>query len=243
MPADTIQIRRITPPDIPQMARLASTAYFNSPLSQFLSPYRQTYPGDFTRRFLHMMRARYFNPRCIGFVAVPVSDPATPVAYAQFIRLGDDKAAKALIAAQSSIWNTLRRWCVAVRTWIETLVWPDRSGDAEAVAEFDKAVEDDNLRYWESPQMKGLYGERWHAQSVVVSGDWRRRGIGRRLMGEVLRRAQEEGVVVGLEASEDGERLYRSLGFELRGRFCMALGDEDGDVGGIMMWRPDGGLD
>ncbi|KAB8261553.1 acyl-CoA N-acyltransferase [Aspergillus pseudonomiae] len=240
---DTVQIRRITPPDIPQMAQLASTAYFHTPLSQFLSPHRHTYPADFTRRFAQSMRARYYNPRCIGFVAVSASDPGTPVGYAQFIRLGEDKAARDLIAAQSSIWNTLRRWWVTVRTWIETLVRPDRSVDADAVAEFEKAVEEDNVRFWESAEMKRLYGERWHAQSVVVSADWRRRGIGRRLMGEAMRRAQEEGVVVGLEASGDGEQLYRSLGFELRGRFCMILGSEDGNVGGIMMWRPTGEVD
>ncbi|KAF5861584.1 hypothetical protein ETB97_012834, partial [Aspergillus alliaceus] len=54
----------------------------------------------------------------------------------------------------------------------------------------------------------------------------------------VLKRAGEEGVVVGLEASEDGERLYRSLGFELRGRFSMLVADIE--EGGVMMWRPKG---
>ncbi|KAE8313386.1 acyl-CoA N-acyltransferase [Aspergillus transmontanensis] len=240
MTTETIQIRRMTRPDIPYMAHLASTTYFNSPLSQFLSPYRHTYPEDFTQRFVQMIRARYFNPRCIGFVAVSASNPDIPVAYAQFIRLGNDNAARDLITAQTSIWNTLRRWYVTVQTWIENLLWPDRSGDADAVRRFEKSAEVDGLRFWESEEMKRLYGERWHAQSVVVSGDWRRRGIGRRLMGEVLRRAQEDGVVVGLEASEDGEKLYRSLGFELRGRFSLLLGGQDG--GGIMMWRPKGGL-
>ncbi|KAE8139073.1 acyl-CoA N-acyltransferase [Aspergillus pseudotamarii] len=240
MTTDTIQIRRMTLPDIPYMAQLASTTYFNTPLSQFLSPYRHTYPEDFTRYFGHRIRARYFNPRCIGFVAVSASNPGLPVAYAQFIRLGNDEAARRLIAAQSSIWKTLCRWCMTAWVWIENILRPDRSVDSDAVGRLEKSAEADDLRFWGSDEMKRLYGERWHAQSVVVSADWRRRGIGRRLMGEALRRAQEDGVVVGLEASEDGEKLYRSLGFELRGRFSLLLGGEA--EGGIMMWRPKEGL-
>jgi ribosomal protein S18 acetylase RimI-like enzyme len=96
------------------------------------------------------------------------------------------------------------------------------------------AMVDDHL-FWVSEDMKLKYGNRWHVQSLVVSSEYQRRGLGRMLMSEVLQRAQDEGVVVGLEASPDGEKLYRSLGFELRGRFCFNCADEEG---GIMMWSP-----
>jgi ribosomal protein S18 acetylase RimI-like enzyme len=101
--------------------------------------------------------------------------------------------------------------------------------------QFDASAEIDERMFWESDEMKARYRERWHVQSVVVSSKYQRRGLGRMLMSEVLRRAQEDGVVVGLEASGDGENLYRSLGFELRGRFSMNLGEV---VGGVMMWSP-----
>ncbi|KAE8372130.1 acyl-CoA N-acyltransferase [Aspergillus bertholletiae] len=235
---DTIQIRRMQPPDITYMAGLASTAYFHTPLSQFLSPHRHTYPDDFRRGFVQRIRARYYNPRCVGFVAVEASNPAVPVGYAMFSRLGNDTAARKLVAAQSSIWNTLQRWYVTVSIWVENLLWPDRSMDRAACRTFENATEADSMRFWDSEDMKKLYGERWHAQSVVVSGDFRRRGIGKKLMGEVLQRAQAEGVVVGLEASEDGGKLYRSLGFELRGQFSLVL--EEYGASGVMMWRPTG---
>lgn len=224
--------------DIPHMAQIASKSYFNTPLSAYISPLRHTYPEDFNRRFVQMIRARYYNPRSIGFVAVSASKPELPIAYAQFIRLGNDEAARRLIAAQRTVWGTVMGWVVGIWHRIENWVWPDRSVDVKAVGNFARAVEVDDKKFWESEEMKGLYGERWHAQSVVVSEGWRRRGIGAMLMGEVLKRAGEEGVVVGLEASEDGERLYRSLGFELRGRFSMLVADIEG--GGIMMWRPKG---
>ncbi|KAB8069531.1 acyl-CoA N-acyltransferase [Aspergillus leporis] len=235
-PDETIRIRRIQRPDIPIMAQIAATAYLYSDLNNFLCPYRFTYLNDYTHRFVQMIRARYFNPRCIGFVAVCSSNPNIPVGYAQFIRLGNDEAARRLIAAQSSFWQTLQGWCVGIWTWIEKLIWPDRSTDNEALRKFMAMAEIDDQRFWESPEMREKYGNRWHAQSVVVSEAFERRGIGRRLMGEVLQRAQREGVVVGLEASEDGEKLYRALGFELRGRFNMTLGSGGG---GIMMWTPE----
>ncbi len=55
-------------------------------------------------------------------------------------------------------------------------------------------------------------------------------------MGEVTRRAQEEGVPVGLESSAAGELLYRSVGFELLGRF--EKGDFEQGKGGVMMYKP-----
>jgi ribosomal protein S18 acetylase RimI-like enzyme len=82
---------------------------------------------------------------------------------------------------------------------------------------------------------------RWHAQSVVVLPEWQRRGIGKRLMAEVLRRAERDGVMVGLESSVKGEGLYRKLGFELLGRFTTEADALEGaDKGGVMAWYPEG---
>lgn len=217
------------------MARIASTEYFDSPLTAFLCPHRHKYPNDVVRRFARMMHGRYLDPRSIGFVAVSAAAPGIPVGYAQFIRLGDDKAAKRLVAEQAAFWRTVKRWWFGLWSWIENLVWPDRSVDMGALRVLHASAEVDDWKYWQSDEMKARYQARWHVQSLVVSSEYQRRGLGRMLLTEALRRAQDEGVVVGLEASEDGEKLYRSLGFELRGRFSANFGDE---LGGIMMWSP-----
>lgn len=217
------------------MARIASTEYFDSPLNSFLCPHRHKYPNDLVRRFVQMMQSRFLNPRCIGFVAVSAAAPGIPIGYAQFIRLGNDEAARRLVSEQASLWRSVKRWWLSLRTWIVNLVWPDRSVDRDAMRAFDASAEVDNRKFWESDEMKAKYQERWHVQSLVVSSQYQRRGLGRMLMNEVLRRAQDDGVVVGLEASGDGEKLYRSLGFGLRRRFSMNFGEE---VGGIMMWSP-----
>ncbi|KAJ5937167.1 hypothetical protein N7454_004822 [Penicillium verhagenii] len=234
---EKVLIRRMQSSDIPILGPLSATAYINDPLNTFLFPHRLEYPNHIIRRFAQGIQARYLNPRTISFVAVDLANPSMPVAYAQFVRLGDDKAALQLIANQQSFGRLLKAWWFKIRAAIENLFWPDRSIDPDAMRTLKKAADADKELYWDSPEMKIKYGNRWHAQGVVVSSSHRRQGIGRRLMEEVLRRAQDEGVVVGLEASKDGERLYRTLGFELRGPFSMVIGLP---VGGIMMWSPKG---
>ena len=232
---DKIVIRSLKYSDIPKIANIAATTYFDSDLSAFLCPRRHEHPSYIPRRFRQMTEARVLNPRNIGFVAVKASSPEEPVGYALFIRLGDDEAALRLIAQQSSFWLTVRKWWTKIRTWIENFIWPDPSVDHDAVRRFNESEERDRYKYWMAPEMKAKYGNRWHAQSVVVSPSYQRRGIGRLLMNEILQRAQDEGVVVGLEASVAGEGLYRKLGFELRGPFSMTIGLSGG---GIMMWTP-----
>lgn len=227
------------PEDFQCVANVASTEYFDSDLNAFLCPHRHEYPHHVVRRFAQMIQKRYLNPRNISFVAVDLSsdDPERPIGYAQFIRLGDDRAAHNVKAMRNTIWLTIWRWWWTAKTSIINFISPDRSADPSACAQFYKSTDEDDAKYWDSPEMKLKYENRWYAQSVVVSSSFHRKGIGRALMEQVLQRAQEENVVVSLEASEDGEKLYRALGFELRGRFSMNFGVP---VGGIMMWTPKG---
>ncbi|KAK9342126.1 acyl-CoA N-acyltransferase [Lipomyces starkeyi] len=232
---EKIIIRPMQFSDIPWMAGIAASEYFDSDLNAFLCPRRREYPEDLIRRFHQMIQQRFFNPRTVSFVAVVASHVHRPVGYAQFARFGDDAAAHRLVAAQTSIWRTVQAWYYLARDRVLNCLWPDRSVDREAMRRFNESCQVDAQVYWESSEMKARYGNRWHTQSVVVSKPYQRRGIGKRLMSEVLERAQAEGVVVGLGASTDGEKLYSRLGFELRGRFAMMVGEV---AGGIMMWTP-----
>ena len=48
---------------------------------------------------------------------------------------------------------------------------------------------------------------------VLVAPDWRRQGIATRLMAEVVRRQEAAGRVPGLDATPDGRKVYRRIGF------------------------------
>lgn len=113
-------------------------------------------------------------------------------------------------------------------------VGEDKSADADRLRAMEELGSGAEKEYWDRPERRN----RWYAQSCVVAGEWQGRGIGKRLMAEVIARAESEGVVVGLESSEMGERLYRSLGFELLGRFKKVWDEMDENVGGVMMYTP-----
>jgi GNAT superfamily N-acetyltransferase len=96
-------------------------------------------------------------------------------------------------------------------------------------------VRKDEEKHW-SPKAHLERRNRWHVQSCAVHKDWQRKGIGMKIMEQVLEKAQSEGVIIGLEASAEGERLYRKCGFELLAKFTQEI--EMLGQGGIMIWRP-----
>ena len=231
---EAIVIRDATLSDIPSMASMASRAYFDTPssLSAFLSPHRKQHPKDFERGFRHRIEARFVNPRTQSIVAVLASTPSHPIAYAQFTRLGDNPIAQRQISSRDTYPLRILSWYYWAQHHIADHFWPDKSADPKALQEFVAWGLEDDEKYWSAPER----ANRWHAQSVVVAPEWQGKGVGRLLMRPILDRARDEGVVVGLEASQEGERLYSALGFRVLGRFCKTPQGTGG--GGFMLWEP-----
>ena len=177
------------------------------------------------------------DPRNICIVAVEKTQPGKVVGYIQLQRLGNDAYAKALIAKRW-VWVL---WALSLlfAVWCKVFWWwegGDKSASKKNEKLFRQWAMKDSRDFWQGRE------ERWYVQSCVVGDEWQGLGIGKRLIGEVLVWAEKEGVVVALEASEEGEWLYRSVGFELLGRFRMDKEYEKvlGEGGGIMMWSPTG---
>ena len=180
------------------------------------------------------------NPRSLAIVAVEETNPDVIVGYVQIVRLGEDEGAQRQIASRKTWWLTLLAW---VYSWIMPLFvrfYTSRSDSPTAVQAFiDSGGFEQEASFASHPKRKN----RWHAESVVVSREFQGRKIGKMLMGEVIKKAQAEGVIVGLEASYEGEFLYRSVGFDLVSRFPILKGMEfgpEGNMGGFMMWKPEG---
>jgi ribosomal protein S18 acetylase RimI-like enzyme len=233
-----ILVRPATFSDVPKMAFTAFIGYAGSTLDNFLSPFRSRYPDDVLRSWNHRMILRWVDPRMVLMVACPASSPEKVVGYAQFSRLGDDEGAKRQIASRKTTWLTVLAWYYTIKFKIVDKIWPDRSVNREAEKQFATWWQLDDKMHWASyPERQN----RWHLRSIVVSPDWRGKGVGTLLMKEVLDRARKEGVIVGLEASADGEFLYKKAGFELLSRFYFEEGSPiaSPNAGGIMMWKPD----
>jgi GNAT superfamily N-acetyltransferase len=185
------------------------------------------------------------NPRNLTFLAVHPRvwngkfwEPEEVVGEAQFIRLGDDEGAKKQIASRKSVWHWVLSWIVwaLVKLWT-VLLGGNKSVDPANDKIFSQSVAEHEEKHWsevEFPERKN----RWLAQSVVVAPEYHRKGIGRKLMAEVIKRAEDEGVPIGLHASPRGEPLYRSLGFDLLARFDLVIAEHEKDRGGVFLWTP-----
>lgn len=229
---EAVIIRDATLSDIPSMASIASRAYFDTPLRDFLSPHRNQHRSDYERRFRQRMQARFVNPKSLSIVAVLASAPSHPVAYAQFVCTGDNPPVQRHISHRDTYQLRILSWYYWAQHRIADYFWPDRSADPKAVQEFDAWGLQDEIKHWSAPER----ANRWHAQSVVVAPEWQRKGVGKMLMDFILERARDDGMVVGLEASPEGEKLYSALGFQLLGRFNNTPHGVGG--GGVMLWEP-----
>ncbi|MFZ5591519.1 MAG: ribosomal protein S18-alanine N-acetyltransferase [Bacillota bacterium] len=77
-----------------------------------------------------------------------------------------------------------------------------------------------------------------HITNVAVHPDWRGRGLGRRLLQELIRQAKQKGVLrMTLEVRQSNQvarRLYSTLGFVEGGRRRKYYSDNNEDA--IIMW-------
>ncbi|KAH9209455.1 hypothetical protein DL95DRAFT_394400 [Leptodontidium sp. 2 PMI_412] len=237
---EPILIRRARLFEGHHVGRIAARTYYDAELTKFLSPRREKYYSDYEFGFQSRAQTRMFSPRNITYFAYEKSRPEAPIGYMQFVRLGDDEAAKKMemdvgVTGRGCLWVASWLWWV----WVKMNLWwtgGDRSEDPEAVKKFIGMVEEEERLHWEGREDRA---NRWHAQSVVVYEEYQGRGIGKRLMAEVLGRADSEGVITGIEASAAGELMYRSVGFELVARFS-GENTFEGDSGGVMIRKPKG---
>ena len=68
-------------------------------------------------------------------------------------------------------------------------------------------------------------------QELAVLPEWQRKGVGRRLLGWGLEKADAEGWECWLDASKKGEGLYRKFGFRDVGCVEVELGEWGGEEG------------
>jgi len=137
-----------------------------------------------------------------------------------------------------NIWLALIAWWFWRVDGITNYLSPDRAMDKRSVELLEQWGHMDEEKYWNRFLDRA---NRWHVQSLVVGPEWQGKGVGRLLMNEALKKAQAERIIAGLSSSPQGEMLYRKLGFELLGDFSRRVGGDDVG-GGIMMWRPEGGV-
>ncbi|KAF4626935.1 hypothetical protein G7Y89_g11218 [Cudoniella acicularis] len=205
-----------------QIGALAAKTHAHTPLTAFLAPYRPAHPTHFILTFQQRTLSRLLNPRNLIFIAVTRSHPSTVIGFVQFVRLGTDAGAQAQIASSSwmrrvMLW--ILRLVLGLLVWVwNVLLGGDKSANPAALDAFFKLADKNDKEHF-IDYKNGERRNRWHVQSCVVAREWNGKGIGKRLMAEVIQRAERENVIVGVEATDEGEWLYRKVGFRLESRY------------------------
>jgi ribosomal protein S18 acetylase RimI-like enzyme len=237
-------VREATWRDAWRMGALAWRAYDNNALSDLWNPHRHQYPDDCRTGYQRRALQRIFNPLMRSYVAVSDAEgfnKGEAIGYVQFCRAGPEGSrGVAEVRREASRWYTtirLKAW----ELWMKFADWafPNRAEDQKGLERFFTFGAEDQKKHFDA-EVYPSRQERWYVQSCIVSEEWRCMGVGKALLKPALERAEREGLPVALEASADGERLYRSAGFELLDRFLFRIIESDAWSGGVMMWKPSG---
>jgi ribosomal protein S18 acetylase RimI-like enzyme len=250
--SEPVRLRPASLSDCFELGRIGMSAHAGSAFTNFLYPHQAQHPKSHLLASQQRSLANLLNPRALTIVAtIPRqgnwknSSPHEKkkgeeevVGCVVFTRLGDDEGAKRQIANRQSVWLWFLSWVlwVLVKFW-NVVLGGDKSASPSAYKTFIEVAKEQDATFWDPikfPERKN----RWHVRNVVVAPAHQGKGIGKMLMREVTRRAGEEGVCIGLEASPRGEPLHRSVGFELLSRFAFVITEEERNKGGVMLWKP-----
>lgn len=248
--------------DIPEIARLSSKAFWHDDLlGDRIHPHREKYPDDFDLYWLQRVRVHYFDPRWRFIVAID-QDPSGCEVIAgcgQWSRMGEGGKAMDYQWFDPRMFHTCEFPSFA-RRHVETdadmvhtgnythhamalamkghaIIWPNRAADRKEEDVIERVMP------YVADSWTGDRGECWYLEVMAVRPDFQGKGIGRKLVGWGLQRAEDEGVYACVISAKGKEPFYQKCGFVL----------EDGHVGrgegnplaewqgGRMLWRvPDG---
>lgn len=239
-------------PDIPTPARLVSKdiiirearlfegsrigymcarTYYDSALSQFISPRKDVHYSDYERGFKQRAQSRLFEANNLTLVACEKSNPDLAIGQAQFFRHGNDAGYRSLLKTRNTyLLGVLAFFWVYWVRFITFINGGDKSADPEALQTFLKYGDAEEELHWKQRPI------RWEARSVVVLEEFQGRGIGKMLMQKVIDMAEKERVVIGLHASKHGRYLYESVGFKAIAPFKFTVPGDEG--GGVMLYTP-----
>ena len=215
----------MTRSDHPSCASIGARAFLDDELFTYLAPHRHEHPRDFRNYILRRLKMRYTEQGMHGFVCVSdnldgrtrrdeASESSIPqkevvMGYAFWNRIGtaNDRIAAKWQRHNSSPIAKLEEMLLAAEDRYAQIFGLDRSHSPARIATFRNAVAS------ERPFVR--IPAYWHLETLAVSPEYQRRGVGRCLLEWGLDMAREEGVSVTVESSDVGRQLYAKNGFKV----------------------------
>ncbi|KAF3927026.1 hypothetical protein ABW21_db0204599 [Orbilia brochopaga] len=245
-----ITYRIATLRDTSQIADCGAASMMDDELFVALYPRRHADPARFRGYFERRARQRLTDHMCITLVAeTDVESPKDGkskskriVGFAQWQKIGRPTA--------ETRWNPLKaceRQLITMQEWLSNLFGHQGElftvereaaiSDPVALQAFYDEYDALERQYW---LKDGVDHDRWQLQLLGVHEDFRRRGIGSKLVQMGIDRARRDGCDAGLEASPLGLSMYQRQGFEVMGTYVMErLLEPDGRpiLCPVLLWR------
>jgi GNAT superfamily N-acetyltransferase len=213
-PSDTTHddtVRLATLDDVPQMAEVFALGFIDDDVfGRFQHPHRHEYPDDWRRYWERDMRRLIMQPSARPHVRVNASGVVKGCVMLQ--RIGP-RGTSALENAESYS-HRAQRLMYASQDYVASLVAPDKSADAQAMATFDKNWDDIKHHF------SGERAECWMIELLCIHPDSQKMGYGRDLVRAAVElcKAEEPPLPLCVIASDVGDAFYEKQGFREVGR-------------------------
>jgi GNAT superfamily N-acetyltransferase len=203
-------VRLATLKDIPQMAKVFADGFIdNDVFGRFMHPKRHDYPDDWLQYWNRDLTTHLLNPAARCYVRV--DDKGQVGGCMMMARIGQGSHA---LAVSESYSHQLQRQLHATRHYVESMIWPCKSADHDAIAAFEQNHEHTEHYF------TGDHAECWMIELLCIHPDAQKKGYGFDLVRTAIELCKEENPAVPLcvIASDVGDAFYEKYGFREVGR-------------------------
>lgn len=237
-PRSVVTVRKARYEDLETLANISFKAFEHDTFMELLLPFDIPNRPKLFWQYLYLTtRKRLLNPRIAVIVAEVGGEIAGHVAWTRYGKGGS----KVLGCGEGE-----GGWGYSCGPWEQWARGKVQEWENWWFGRRPKGLQDKWINHFSKTEailreeIYDRWSERWAMSLLSVSPDHWRKGVGRALTMWGLERAKEEGgdMVVSLEASQDGRKLYEALGFAQVSWMDMPL------VTGspVMLWLPEGEL-
>ncbi|KPI44253.1 uncharacterized protein AB675_8751 [Cyphellophora attinorum] len=237
-----IEIRLATLTEQPSIARLAARAFHNDVLfGHIIHPYRHAYRSHMSRYWLSRNLIAHLDPCHRINVAVTTSGSRKEriVGVIHWSRIAPS-AADNYAAGWGYAWwfpQRILHFLVSNVVWLAyRTIWRNRAASPAQECIIEASEASGCLDHIWDPAKNRCPS--WYIESMAVDPDWQGKGVGRLLVEEGLKLAEQEGVSASVIAADGKEDFYRKCGFVTGPVGRSGMGDEKKNP----LWAVPGGL-
>ncbi|TGZ85712.1 acyl-CoA N-acyltransferase [Ascodesmis nigricans] len=216
-----MRTRIATLADAEVIAEVQCAAFMEDRLFVTIYPHRKDYPEDFQRARAELTRQRLLDPNMITFVAED-EETGRMAGIAMWKKLNSSEP----VNPHNGVLMDLERVLENASQKVSRVLRRNRAEDPSKLKLVYGVMDAGKTKYVKDQTT-------WYLNILAVHPDFQKRGVGKTLCRRGMELAEKDGIPTYLEASAQGEGMYRNLGWK-------DVGSVPGDFGVMMVmaWYP-----